>query len=70
MGGSGSGSQEVSVKLLTRDAVHLHSCLQEAPGPCHVDLSPGLSSGYPRDKGAGFPQSKLSRARKKLQCFL
>lgn len=69
MGGSGSGSQEVSVKLLTTDAVHLHGCLQEAPVPCHVDLSPGLLE-CPRDRAAGFPQSKLSRASKKLQCFL
>lgn len=30
VGGSGSGSQEVSVKLLTTDAVPLHGCLQEA----------------------------------------
>lgn len=69
MGGSDSGSQEVSVKLLTTDAVHLHGCLWEALVPCHVDFSPGLSE-CPRDRAAGIPQSKLAKASKKLQCFL
>lgn len=47
MGGSGSGSQEVSIKLLTMDAVHLRGCLQEALFlvPCgHFTRAAGVSS--------------------------